>query len=49
MATVTGIGAGQNLPFEAVVHAGGPGTIVVLEVSGLTFRETLIDGRITVR
>ncbi|MGH8895219.1 MAG: hypothetical protein ACRDWY_18230 [Actinomycetes bacterium] len=49
VATVTGIGAGQNLPFEAVVHAGGPGTIVVLEVSGLTFRETLIDGRITVR
>lgn len=49
VADVTGIGAGQDLPFRAVVHAGGPGSTVVLEVSGLTFRETLIDGRITVR
>ncbi|MGH3987980.1 MAG: hypothetical protein ACRDV1_02460 [Actinomycetes bacterium] len=49
VATVTGLGAGQNRPFEAVVRAGGPGTTVVLEVSGLTFHETLIDGRITVR
>lgn len=49
VATVTGLGAGEDLPFKAVVRAGGPGTTVVLVVSGLTFRETLIDGRITVR
>lgn len=49
VADVTGLGAGKDLPFKAIVHAGGPGATVVLEVSGLTFRETLIDGRITVR
>ena len=49
VATVTGLGAGQDIPFKAVVHAGGPGTTVVLDVSGLRFRETLVDGRIAVR
>jgi hypothetical protein len=48
VATVTGIGAGQHEPFRFVVHEGGPGTTLVLDVSGLTFRETLIDGRVTV-
>jgi hypothetical protein len=47
IATVTGIGAGQNVPFTATVHAGGPGTTVVLKISGLTFREILVEGRIS--
>jgi hypothetical protein len=46
IATVTGIGAGHNVPFTAAVHAGGPGTTVVLKISGLTFREILVEGRI---
>jgi hypothetical protein len=45
-ATVTGIGAGHDQPFTATVTAGGPGATVVLEISGLTFRETLVDGSI---
>lgn len=47
-ATVTGIGAGHDQPFTATVTAGGPGATVVLEVSGLTFRETLVEGNINV-
>ena len=47
-ATVTGLGAGQDLPFTVLVHAGGPGTTVKLDVSGLTFPETLLDGHISV-
>lgn len=47
-ATVTGLGAGQSLPFTALVHAGGPGTTVKLDVSGLTFPEILVDGHISV-
>ena len=47
-ATVTGLGAGHNLPFTAQVTAGGPGTTVVLTVSGMTFHETLIEGAIHV-
>src|SRR5713101_3944784 len=47
-ATVTGLGAGQDLPFTVLVHAGGPGTTVKLGVSGLTFPETLVDGHISV-
>jgi len=45
-ATVTGIGAGHDLPFTASVTPGGPGATVVLEISGLTFREILVEGRI---
>ena len=45
-ATVTGIGAGHDQPFTATVTAGGPGATVVLEISGLTFRETLVEGNI---
>lgn len=48
-ATVTGLGAGTNLPFEAQVVGGGPGTTIVLHVSGLTFHEILIEGRLTVQ
>ncbi len=48
-ATVTGLGAGQDVPFTALVHAGGPGTTVRLDVSGLTFPEILVDGHIKYR
>src|SRR5919108_4799953 len=44
---VTGLGAGQDVPFTALVHAGGPGTTVHLDVSGLTFPEILVDGHIS--
>jgi hypothetical protein len=46
-ATVTGLGAGQELAFTALVHAGGPGTTIKLDVSGLTFPEILVDGHIS--
>lgn len=44
-ATVTGVGAGSNRPFTATYTAGGPGATLVLEVSGLTFNEILLDGQ----
>lgn len=44
-ATVTGVGAGSNMPFKATVTRGGPGATLVLEVSGLTFDEILLEGR----
>lgn len=47
-ATVTGIGAGQNVPFTATVQAGGPGSTVVLDISGLTFHEILLEGQIRI-
>src|SRR5215831_3430921 len=43
-ATVTGLGAGTNMPFTLVVQSGGPGATAVLTVSGLTFNEVLLDG-----
>jgi hypothetical protein len=43
-ATVTGVGAGSNRPFTATVRRGGPGSTLVLEVSGLTFKEILLEG-----
>jgi len=43
-ATVTGVGAGTNLPFTVTVQKGGAGATVVLKVSGLTFQEILLDG-----
>jgi hypothetical protein len=46
-ATVPGVGAGTNKPFTVTVDRGGPGTKVVLIVSGLTFVETLLEGSIT--
>jgi hypothetical protein len=45
-ATVTGVGAGSNRPFTVTAWRGGPGTRLVLEVSGLTFDETLLGGQI---
>ena len=47
IATVTGLGAGQSLPFTVLVHEGGPGTTIKLEVSGLTFPEILVEGHIS--
>jgi hypothetical protein len=44
-ATVTGVGAGSDRAFTATVRRGGPGATLVLEVSGLTFREILLEGR----
>jgi hypothetical protein len=47
-ATVTGLGAGQGLPFTAVVHSGGPGATLKLDISGLTFPEILVDGHFSI-
>jgi hypothetical protein len=44
-AKVTGAGAGSDQPFTATVRRGGPGATLVLEVSGLTFREILLEGK----
>jgi hypothetical protein len=46
-ATVTGVGAGTNVPFIVTAEPGGPGARVVLVVSGVTFVETLLEGSIT--
>jgi hypothetical protein len=45
-ATVTGLGAGSDRPFTATATRGGPGATLVLEVSGLTFSEIVLDGQI---
>ena len=45
-ATVTGLGAGTNLPFTATAEPGGPGTRMVLSVSGLVFDELINEGAI---
>jgi hypothetical protein len=47
IATVTGLGAGHDLPFTVLVHPGGPGTTLKLDISGLTFPEILVDGHIS--
>ncbi len=46
-ATVTGLGAGTNVPFTATAERGGPGTTFVLIISGLTFSETILEGQIS--
>ena len=43
-ATVTGVGAGSDQPFSVTFTRGGPGATLVLEISGLTFREILLEG-----
>jgi hypothetical protein len=45
--TVTGLGAGEDLPFTLIVQRGGPGTSVVLRVSGLVFNEIVLEGGIS--
>jgi hypothetical protein len=47
IATVTGLGAGTNLPFTATAEPGGPGARMILVVSGLTFDEIVNEGGIT--
>ena len=47
-ATVTGIGAGEHVPFTVAVRTGGPGATVLLKVSGLTFAEILVEGHISI-
>jgi hypothetical protein len=47
-ATVTGLGAGHNVPYTATVRAGGPGTTITLEISGFTFHEILVEGQINI-
>jgi hypothetical protein len=47
-ATVTGLGAGHDVPFTVRVTAGGPGSTITLEVSGLTFHEILLEGKTNV-
>jgi hypothetical protein len=46
-ATVTGLGAGAAKPFSVTVTRGGPGATLLLNVSGLTFAEIVLDGQIT--
>lgn len=48
-ATITGLGAGANVPFSIVVHKGGPGATAVLTTGGLVFHEILIEGSIEVQ
>ena len=48
-ASVTGLGAGSNVPFVATAVAGGPSTTPVLVISGLTFNEIVLEGQITVK
>jgi hypothetical protein len=48
-AKVTGLGAGSHVPFVATAQAGGPGSTLVLQVSGLTFKEIVLTGQITVK
>jgi hypothetical protein len=43
-ATITGLGAGTNVPFTFVVRKGGPGSTSALTASGLTFNEILLEG-----
>jgi hypothetical protein len=46
-AQITGLGAGSGVPFEFVVHRGGPGATAVLTTSGspvLVFNEILLEG-----
>jgi hypothetical protein len=48
VATITGLGAGTNVPFEIVVQRGGPGATAVLTTAGLVFHEILVEGSIEV-
>ena len=46
-ATVTGLGAGTDKAFTATVTRGGPGATLVLQISGLTFSEIVLEGEIS--
>ena len=49
-ASITGLGAGTDVPFTFVVRRGGPGATAVLTVNTLTFsfHEVLVQGSIEV-
>jgi hypothetical protein len=52
-ATITGLGAGSNVPFEFVLEDGGPGARAVLTTSPgepdeLVFNEILVEGHFAV-
>jgi len=50
-ASITGLGAGTNVPFTFVVRRGGPGSTAVLTVStlpALPFHEILLNGNFEV-
>ena len=47
-AVVTGLGAGPNQAFTFTVKAGGPGATATLVISGMTFREILLEGQVTI-
>lgn len=47
-AVVTGLGAGPSQDFTFTVKAGGPGTTATLVISGMTFREILLEGQVTI-
>jgi hypothetical protein len=49
MATITGLGAGTNVPFKIVVRRGGPGTTAVLTTGDLVFHEILLEGSVEVQ
>jgi hypothetical protein len=41
------VGAGEDVPFRLTVRRGGPGTTAVLDVSGLVFKEIVLEGEIS--
>jgi len=47
-ATITGLGAGNNVTFTFVAREGGPGSNAVLVTGGLTFKETLLEGQFAI-
>ena len=47
-ATISGLGAGTNVPFTFVAREGGPGSNAVLVTGGLTFKETLLEGQFAI-
>ena len=50
-ASITGLGAGSNVPFTLVVRRGGPGATAVLTVNTLSFsfHEVLVQGSFQVQ
>ena len=44
IATITGLGAGADVPFTLVIRRRGPGSTSVLTAAGLTFNEILVEG-----
>jgi hypothetical protein len=44
-ASITGLGAGNNVPFTFVAREGGPGSNAILTTGGLKFNEILVEGQ----